>query len=313
MSRCILCGSDKYKTLSFGKYQYEGEIFLLVECLGCGLRYRSPMPEKATIQKAYDFEYFQSEYRGGVEKNYIDNKDIYFREAKQLIKIIKRYKRCGKLLEIGCAGGYVIKEIQNAGYDVMGVEISREMTDYAQKNLGLKVINGEFQEIDFNRDMFDIIYSAHTLEHVPDPLQFLSKVKSIIKRDGILILELPVNFNYALISVILGVFKIVKNALRGRFRIKKQMFWYVSQTEKINRKFPYHLYEFTPQTIKKLLYKAGFKIVLFKTFDAYPKQGRYSTFKAKILKFINLITHKISYRIRFFNWGDRVLVVCKLS
>ena len=68
----------------------------------------------------------------------------------------------------------------------MGVEISKEMTDYAQRNLGLKVINGDFQEIDFNGNMFDIIYSAHTLEHVTDPLQFLSKVKSIIKRDGIL-------------------------------------------------------------------------------------------------------------------------------
>jgi len=312
MSQCILCGSDKYKILSFGKHQYEGKTFSLVECLDCHLRYRSPMPDKTTIQKAYDFEYFQSEYKGGIEKSYIDNRDIYLREAKQLIKIIRIYKRYGKLLEIGCAGGYVIKEVQKAGYDVFGVELSQEMADYANKELGLKVIKGDFQEVDFDKNKFDIIYSAHTLEHVPDPLQFLSKAKNILNKDGILILELPINFNYALISVLLGIFKIVKNILRGRFRIKKQMFWYTSQTEKIDKRFPYHLYEFTPRIIKKLLSRAGFRIILFKTFDAYPKQARYSTPKLKILKFINLITHKISYRIRFFNWGDRVLVVCRL-
>jgi len=312
MNQCILCGSDKYKVLSFGKYQYNGKTFSLIECLNCHLRRRNPMPDKKTIQKAYDFEYFQSEYRGGVEKNYIDNKNIYLREAKQLIKIIKKYKKNGKFLEIGCAGGHVMKELESEGYDVSGVELSKEMSDYANKKLGLKIINKDFQEINFDKNKFDIIYSAHTLEHVLDPLQFLLKTKKIIKKDGILILELPMNFNYALIGVMLGILKIFKNALGGKFKIKKQMFWYISQAKKIEKKFPYHLYEFMPETIKKLLQKSGFKIILFKTFDAFPKQGKYYTLKSKILKFINLVTHKASYRIRFFNWGDRVLVVCKL-
>jgi 2-polyprenyl-3-methyl-5-hydroxy-6-metoxy-1,4-benzoquinol methylase len=287
-------------------------MFSLVECSDCGLRRRNPMPNESAIRNAYDLEYFQSEYRGGVEKTYIENENVYLREARQLIKIIKKYKQYGRLLEVGCAGGYVIKEIKRSDYDVVGIEMSKEMTDFAKNKLELNVINDDFQKIDFEKDTFDIVYSAHTMEHVSDPLQFLLKAKSIIRKDGILILELPVNFNYALISIILGVFKVVKNALGGNFKVKKQMFWYIAQAEKVSDKFPYHLYEFTPQTIKKLLHRAGFKIVLFKTFDAYPKQGKYPGIKSKILKSMNFITHWISYHIQLFNWGDRVLVVCKL-
>ena len=182
VKKCIICGSSKYEKLFFGEHCYKGKSFFLVRCLNCGLMYRNPQFDKESTRALYrDPNYFESKYKGGVERSYIESKKDYFREAKKTIKKIKKYKEKGKLLEIGCAGGYFLKVAKKMGYKVVGVEISEEMSDYARNSLGLKVITGVFEEIDFDKEKFDVIYGAHVLEHIPDPLDFLNKISKILR------------------------------------------------------------------------------------------------------------------------------------
>lgn len=310
--KCIICGSEDKEKLPFDEHYYKDKFYPLVKCLNCGLFYRSLQPDKKIIQKLYeDPFYFDSEYRGGVENSYVENEKTYLKEAKRFIKKIKKYKRSGKLLEIGCAGGYFLKAARKAGYDVMGVEISKEMCDFANNRLRLKVLNGFFEDIDFGSEKFDIIYGAHVLEHMFNPLDSLKKIKKMLKPDGILVIEVPATFNYSMIGVLLGGFKVFKNALKGKIKFDKKFFWYIPQKFETKKSPPYHLFEFTPKTIRNLFRKAELNIIESKSFDAYPKKGKFSSNKAKIIKFLNHITHLISYKIRLFNWGDRVIIFAK--
>lgn len=106
-----------------------------------------------------------------------------------------------KILDYGCGMGGV-SQLFNEHYhcQVDGVEISdnelrkAKITFGENESLNFLLLD----EFDFPKKNYDLIFSSQVIEHVHNPGNYLSKINSMLKDDGYLLIGLPniLNFNY---------------------------------------------------------------------------------------------------------------------
>jgi 2-polyprenyl-3-methyl-5-hydroxy-6-metoxy-1,4-benzoquinol methylase len=91
------------------------------------------------------------------------------------------------LLDFGCAWGYKTWQIKNAGYVVKGFEISKQNSNYARENLGIEA----YSSWDQITGTFDIFFSTHVLEHVPNVRKIIDKGWQMLRPNGLFIAFTP--------------------------------------------------------------------------------------------------------------------------
>jgi 2-polyprenyl-3-methyl-5-hydroxy-6-metoxy-1,4-benzoquinol methylase len=138
----------------------------------------------------------------------------------------------GKLLEVGCSTGLLLKKFHNAGWDTVGVEPNEWAYKLAREK-GLDVVNACFQDAGFTDETFDVIVMLHVIEHIPDPVKALIQLRNLIKPGGILVMETP---RYDTIW-----FKVLKGRERSVI--------------------PGHLHYFTRKTLTEMAKNIGFELV----------------------------------------------------
>ncbi len=111
--------------------------------------------------------------------------------------IIEKNKLCSqsKVLEIGCNDGKLLNKFrQLSGCEILGVEPSK-MFSVTWKEYNLTVLNNYFDSDlvakNLNNIKFDVITFRHVLEHIPDPLDFIKSVASIMYDRTLLVIEVP--------------------------------------------------------------------------------------------------------------------------
>jgi DNA-binding transcriptional MerR regulator len=82
---------------------------------------------------------------------------------------IKNTKEAPSILEIGVGTGNLANKFFREGYNIVGIDQSREMLNVAkEKNPRLKVRLGEFLKIPFDNKVFDVIVSTYAFHHLKD-------------------------------------------------------------------------------------------------------------------------------------------------
>ena len=94
-----------------------------------------------------------------------------------------------RLLDVGCAYGYVLEMGKILGYESSGVEVS-PAAEFAQSR-GLPVFKGQLHEAKFQDEYFDLVTMIDVIEHLPDPVAFLNDVFRILKPGGQLLILTP--------------------------------------------------------------------------------------------------------------------------
>ena len=103
-------------------------------------------------------------------------------------------KKSGRLLDIGCGTGNLLKAARAAGYEVTGMELDRNAARYAKEKLGLQnVLPLTILEFTAQRpeEKFDVVTFFEVLEHQAAPLEFLRGVKKCLKPGGQIALSVP--------------------------------------------------------------------------------------------------------------------------
>lgn len=96
-----------------------------------------------------------------------------------------------RVLDLACGSGYGSRLLLDSGArEVHGVDRSQDIVAYASTrygapNLAFSVGDAETYE----NGVFDVITSFETLEHLPNPAKFLSRVHSMLASDGVLIVS----------------------------------------------------------------------------------------------------------------------------
>ena len=142
----------------------------------------------------------------------------------------------GRILDIGCSNAIFLDLYRESGWETWGVEPSENASVARVK--GHKIIKSVFEKADLPKDYFDLVVLNHTLEHLDNPMKILKKVYGLLKRGGILFVDVP-NAG-GLGAKILGD--------RWPYRLPDE-----------------HKWQFTRLSLSKIVKKAGFKILTFKS------------------------------------------------
>jgi ubiquinone/menaquinone biosynthesis C-methylase UbiE len=90
----------------------------------------------------------------------------------------------------GNASAYIMRACPEASY--VGLELAEGLLEFArQKYQECSFIQGTMVNLPFASASFDHILSLETLEHVPDPGQFLSEARRVVRDGGRLVLSTP--------------------------------------------------------------------------------------------------------------------------
>ncbi len=189
---CPSCGSKNISTLfETQDFFLTNEIFTLLHCEDCKLNYTNPIP--SNLDKYYETtEYLSHDTKNngivGKVYNYLRSWNL-----KHKYKIVTKYIKKGKLLDIGCGTGELLYHFKSNGWAVKGVEPSNKARELAINNYKLDVLNLP-QLKNLTQEKFDVVSMWHVLEHVPDISNRLAIFSQLIKDDGIGIIAVP-NFN----------------------------------------------------------------------------------------------------------------------
>jgi len=97
-----------------------------------------------------------------------------------------------KVLDVGCAEGYLVYRLKEMGFQAYGSELSEAMVRYGREDLRLEnLIVGDYDIRCYDKKYFDLITSYHVLEHMADHKMFFQAVSAHLKIGGYLILSTP--------------------------------------------------------------------------------------------------------------------------
>ena len=100
-----------------------------------------------------------------------------------------------KVLDIGCGTGYLCDLIAKDGYDVVGADFV--ITNEAKQNYpDLKLVETTIEKTGFSDQEFDTVISAHTIEHIAEPVTAIKELRRIARKKLIIILPCQRPYQY---------------------------------------------------------------------------------------------------------------------
>lgn len=235
---CKLCGTDRAEQLSIQRS------WPVSRCSNCGLIYLSDRPVESALEDLYSREYYDNKDvgYGGYVENFQTYGKIFKRLFNRRAKDIERYRGRGKLLEVGCAHGFLLDHLRKRNWTVTGVEVSPLAAGYAVNELGLDVRNCPVEKAGFSADTFDVVLLLDVLEHLHRPFDTLKEIGRILAPGGILVVQCP--------------WELTHWEERAEAFLKG-----MKQCSITPDAVPAHLYFFGPGTLEAFLVKGGFKTV----------------------------------------------------
>lgn len=237
---------ENNKNKHYGNVLYKGRVFSVIDCKLCGFKHLNPIPSAVYLNRYYERKYYCCSgnkllmpAKEARESKWMNLR--YFEILSYLNKYVKNKNK--RLLDIGCGNGFFLKFMKNNGWDVTGIEPSKEASRQASLKK-VNVFNCTFAEFINSKQhcYFDAINLKNILEHLSDPAGTLVKCRKALKSDGVILVEAPNDFN--LLQEV-----VCKNSRTP---------WWIA--------VPDHVNYFDFKSLEKLFVKVGFR-VLHKTTD----------------------------------------------
>ena len=95
----------------------------------------------------------------------------------------------GCWLDIGCGSGYLLSQVQNSGFDALGIEPGG-WGQIAAKQKRLHVVQGFLAKDTFSQ-RFEVVSATDVVEHVPDPVEFLRLMAGYVVPSGYILISIP--------------------------------------------------------------------------------------------------------------------------
>lgn len=186
---CSLCEGRQFKRFDQRDYQgYEVTNWL---CRRCGLVFMSPRMDEEELENFYSTEY-RKIYQG--EENPTPA-DLLVQQArsKHLIEVASaEFIHSKRHLDIGCSGGLLLEAMHEA-FDCqsIGVEPGDAYRTYCLKR-GLIVYRTLDELAEIKQESFDLVTMSHVLEHLTDPVGYLTTLRDrFMCTGGYLLVEVP--------------------------------------------------------------------------------------------------------------------------
>lgn len=201
---CCVCGGGPLRTVRPYRTQspHGKRLFghgTIATCERCGIVQLTPQPTTAELER-----YYAADYRGG-GKLYgadvanpatfpRDNLFYYNRGQSITEKVAPFVKReAPSILDVGTGYGHVLYALGERfpGSSRLAIEFSDAAVDHL-RSIGIDVQVAPVEAVLGSLDReFDLITMSHVLEHLLDPVPVLQVLRSRLRQDGVLYIEVP--------------------------------------------------------------------------------------------------------------------------
>lgn len=212
----------------------------VVDCEPCGFAHLDPLPAPDELRATYRRHYYES-----VKPDYLakEASEASFWRLEHEDKLdtlaALRGGAAGRLLDIGCSGGFFLAHANARGWNVLGVEPSEQAAAHARA-LGVPVVERFLDELDWSvLGQFDAVHLKLVLEHLPDPAGVLADARRALRPGGLLCVQVPNDFN--------PLQAVVRRTVPGTPP------WWVAP--------PYHVNYFDFASLRRLCARSGFAVV----------------------------------------------------
>ncbi|MGC8874236.1 MAG: class I SAM-dependent methyltransferase [Chloroflexia bacterium] len=190
MLPCPLCGEARALRLLERPDRLGRETFSYFRCPRCGLIRLEPRPACELLVRYYPATY--EAYQEIVEPWW--QQWGRRRGWHRRIHFLQRYLpvRTGRVLDVGCATGDFLAEMQRLGWETWGLEPNPGAADCARRKLpGSRILDVLLEDADLPATFFDLITLWDVLEHVSNPVQGLAKAAGWLRPQGLLAVGIP--------------------------------------------------------------------------------------------------------------------------
>ncbi len=110
------------------------------------------------------------------------------------IRTVLKFKKSGKLLDVGCAFGYFVKFMKENGFDVYGIDVSEYAISRCKE---IKSCRNNFfvhnlkNKLPFKKNYFDVITAFDVIEHIKEYKTAVKNLVEVLNKNGILIISTP--------------------------------------------------------------------------------------------------------------------------
>jgi 2-polyprenyl-3-methyl-5-hydroxy-6-metoxy-1,4-benzoquinol methylase len=175
------------------------------------------------------------------------------RGHRQTYAFIRRYApRSGRILDLGCGDGTLLWLAREDGWEAQGLELYPERAQLVRETLRLDVEAGDIMQYEGDPGAWDCVVLTHVLEHLPDPVRVLRKIRGLLRPGGIGVLEFP---NIDALDARL-------RRLLERLRIHRRHY--------APTYAPGHMHEFCHASFRRAAREAGLKLEVWETYATNP-------------------------------------------
>ena len=196
----------------------------IIKCTACGMARTFPSPAPSEFYNESDKGYLYM----------LENEDLWRRFAGNILSEISGYKPSGELLDVGCGIGILVDEANKKGYQASGLEINPAAVSLGKERYKISLFNLSVSQMCATARRWDVVILNHVLEHIQEPVQFLSDCRKLLREDGILYIGVP--------------------CYTGWTAIAEGKEWYGYSVDQ-------HIWQWTHKTIREVVNMAGLSIV----------------------------------------------------
>jgi len=125
-----------------------------------------------------------------VSLRYLTN-PVKFNYIDSIIEKQRKHQKINRtVLDVGCGGGYLTEKLAKAGFEVTGLDPSKNSIKAAKvhakhENLTIKYVEGFGEKLPFKSNSFDFVCCCDVLEHVKDFTLVIKEISRVLRSGGV--------------------------------------------------------------------------------------------------------------------------------
>jgi len=187
---CPICGQACLSILPQPAQDYlSGQTFYLARCSACHCG-QTQWPDDIPHAPG---AYYGAQYYGSEQGKFSPwlEKLFAWNHRRNALRLLRRFGS-HHVLEIGCGRAYILRQLQDLGCEVHGLE-SADAPPWIlhHPQVPIRTLSADESTWPYESNQFDLLLLWHVLEHLPHPHQVMQQAQRVLAPGGILVICVP--------------------------------------------------------------------------------------------------------------------------
>ncbi len=165
------------------RFQTHG--YWIRKCAACGHEFAELLRAEGHVDRVYGDGYFSGGEAG--YSNYLAEEKLLRAAGRRYARLLAAHRPPGRLLDVGCAAGFVLSGFVDEGWSGVGVEPNASMVAHGRA-AGLDLRVGTLETVD-EPGGFDLISIVQVMAHFVSPMDALAAAARLTRPGGYWLIE----------------------------------------------------------------------------------------------------------------------------